>query len=290
MHKDEIDVTKDIVKALVSSQFPQYLDLPLVKMDSPGTNNALFKLGDEMIVRLPIVVTATKHVEVERAYLPKLAPLLPVDVPIPLGLGNPSDTYPWQWTIYRRLKGDNPQANKLERPEELARDIAQFISAMRDVDSTGGPKAKRGKDLSNQDPGVQHALKNLKNTVDTVKASKIWKKCLKAKKWQTNPVWVHGDLMPGNLLVIDGRLSGVLDFEGTGVGDPACDLIPAWNLLPGSVRSVFKDTVGVDKDTWLRGMGWAFSMALIQLPYYRGTNPAMATNARHVIAEVINQS
>lgn len=290
MHVDEIEIGIGLVKRIVAEQFPGWADLPLKKVMSSGTNNALFKLGDGMVVRLPRISSAVKHINTERTWLPKLAPHLPVSVPLPLGLGYPSKGYPWPWTIYTWLEGLNPDVDLLTEPELLASDIAQFITDMHRIDPTDAPPARRGAPLEVQDPQVRQALKDLHDVIDIAAATRIWEECLQVPAWAQPPIWVHGDLMHGNLLVTEGRLSGVIDFEGVGIGDPACDLIPAWNLLPVSARDTFKITSNVDNDTWLRGKGWAFSMALIQLPYYKNTNLILAANADHVIKEVLADS
>lgn len=285
MHADELDIDSGLVARLLANQFPEWSKLPLERVVSSGTNNALFKLGDTMAVRLPRIPSAVKHLDTERTWLPKLAPHLPVAVPQPLGLGEPDEGYPWPWTIYTWLDGVNPEAGKVT--ELLAKDLAAFITAMRGVDTTGAPQARRGRPLAVQDADARQAIKNLEGMIDTKAAAKIWNRYLRTPTWNKEPVWVHGDIMPANLLVSDGRLSGICDFEGVGIGDPACDLIPAWNLLPASTRDTFRAAVRVDDATWERGKGWALSMALVQLPYYKDTNPVMADNARYVIREVL---
>jgi aminoglycoside phosphotransferase (APT) family kinase protein len=126
--------------------------------------------------------------------------------------------------------------------------------------------------------------------VDTRAVSQAWHRALAATRWDDDPVWIHGDLSPGNLLLVGGRLHAVIDFGGVGIGDPACDLIVAWNLLPAHARDAFRLATGVDDATWARGRGWALSVALIQLPYYAQTNAPLAGNARHVIAQVLAEN
>jgi len=285
MHADELEVDIELVARLVAKQFPKWSKLPLKRVVSSGTNNALFKLGATMAVRLPRIQNAVQHIDTERTWLPKLAPHLPVAVPLPLGLGKRDENYPWPWTIYTWLDGTNPEAGKAT--ESLAKDLAGFITALRSIDTTGAPQARRGRPLTVQDEDTRQAIQDLVGIIDAKAATEIWDKCLQAPSWDKEPVWVHGDLMPANLLTVDDRLTGVCDFEGVGIGDPACDLIPAWNLLSASTRASFRAAVNVDDATWERGKGWAFSMALIQLPYYKDTNPAMADNARYVISQVL---
>jgi aminoglycoside phosphotransferase (APT) family kinase protein len=166
------------------------------------------------------------------------------------------------------------------------------VEALQGIDPTGGPAAGehnffRGVPLALRDEPTRTALAALEGTIDTKAATGAWEAALRAPAWTRPPVWVHGDLAPGNLLLQDGGLSGVIDFGCLGVGDPACDLIVAWNLLPAGVRDAFRAFVGADEATWARGRGWALSVALIQLPYYRDTNPSLVVNSRHVIREIL---
>lgn len=290
MHIDEVEIDQDLVRRLIAGQFPDWASLPITPVKSSGTNNALFRLGNDLIIRLPRIPKAAGHIDRERTWLPVLAPHLSAQVPIPQGLGKPAHGFPWPWTVYSFLDGKNPTENALEQPDAVAHDLSRFIIELRKVPITNdAPKARRGKPLATQDEQVLQALKDLADTIDVKLAAKIWKQCLDQEEWSKDPVWVHGDLMPGNLLVKNGHLSGICDFEGVGVGDPACDLIPAWNLLTPESRQSFREQLNVDDATWERGKGWAFSMAVIQLPYYKDSNPVMAANARYTIASVMSE-
>ncbi|WP_392667406.1 phosphotransferase [Streptomyces sp. LN785] len=181
-------------------------------------------------------------------------------------------------------------ADAPDEPELLARDVAEFVKAMRAAGVAGGPPAYRGGPLVSVDAGTRAAIEKLPHCdedFDADAALTAWEDALAAPPWSGPPRWAHSDLMPSNLLVTDGRLTAVLDFATVGIGDPACDLIPAWNLLPPTARDVFRGAVDVDDAAWMRGRGWALAMAVLQLPYYRRTNPVISTNARHVIREVL---
>ena len=287
MHDGEVDVDRATVTRLVAGQFPQWAHLSVAPLPSAGTDNAMFRLGDQMLVRLPRIEWAAADVDREQAWLPRLAPQLPFAVPTPLAMGEPGDGYPWRWSIYTWLDGANPTVEHLDDPVGLTRDLAQFTSALQSIDRTGAPRAGRGEFLHERDAATRSAVAALDTVLDGEAVARVWSHALRAKPWEGEPVWIHGDLSPGNLLVENGRLRAVIDFGGVGVGDPACDLIVAWNLLPASARGAFHEATRVDDATWLRGAGWALSIALIQLPYYGLTNPSLAANARRVISEVL---
>ncbi|MCP2167397.1 aminoglycoside phosphotransferase family protein [Goodfellowiella coeruleoviolacea] len=287
MHADEVDIDAALVRRLVATQFPQWTDLPVEPVESSGTDNAMFRLGADMAVRLPRIAGAVPDVAREHRWLPRLAPRLPVAVPTPLGLGAPGEGYPWSWSVYRWLDGTNPVVGHLAEPDLLAADLAGFVAALRRVDPAGGPPAGRGVALAARDAPTRAAIAQLHGMIDTERATAAWERALRLPEHTGPPAWLHGDLGPGNVLVTAGRLTAVIDFGGVGVGDPTADLIVAWNLLPANARRAFRTALDVDDTTWARGRGWALSIALIQLPYYHRTNPALADNARHVIREVL---
>lgn len=287
MHADELHTDVPLVRRLLAAQFPEWAALPIERVPSSGTDNALYRLGNDMVVRLPRIHWAVAGVDKEQEWLPRLAPLLPVAVPVPLAKGIPAEGYPWPWSVYRWLDGENPTVDRIADPASLAGDLAQFVESLHRIEVTGGPPATRGVPLALRDDPTRTAIAALQGMLDTHATTAAWDAALQTPAWSGPPVWVHGDLSPGNLLLEGGRLTAVIDFGGLGVGDPACDLIVAWNLLPADARNVFRTGLGVDDATWARGRGWALSVALIQLPYYRDTSPTLAANARHVIREVL---
>jgi len=288
MHPDETPVDLALVRGLLAAQFPQWAGLTVEPVDSSGTDNAMYRLGEDMAVRLPRIDWAAGNVEREQQWLPLLAPLLPVPVPVPLGKGKPAEGYPWDWSIVRWLKGENPVVNNIANPDRLGEDLAEFIIALRQIDPTDGPPAGRGVPLSTRDTPTRAAIEQLHGMIDTAAVTSAWEFALNLPEWSGPVTWLHGDLSPGNILIADNRLSGVIDFGGLGVGDPTVDLIVAWNMLPAAARSTFWAALQVDDATWKRGRGWALSIALIQLPYYMDTNPPLAANARYVIREVLS--
>jgi aminoglycoside phosphotransferase (APT) family kinase protein len=286
-------VDDGLVRRLVAEQFPQWAELPLTRFPSGGTVNAVYRLGDEMAVRLPLARGGAADVTLEQQWLPRLAPLLPTPVPEVLGAGEPSEGYPWPWSVHRWLPGENPEAGALSEPAALARDLAAFVTAVRGVTLPGAPTAHRGGPIASLDAETRAAIEELRaipqEGVDCDAVAAVWQEALRAPDRDGPPVCLHADLMPGNLLVDGGRLTSVIDFGCMGVGDPACDLFPAWNLLPAAARQVFREALDVDDATWLRGRARTLSQAVIALPYYRETNPVMAGNARYVIREVLEE-
>ncbi|MDI3417371.1 aminoglycoside phosphotransferase family protein [Streptomyces luteolus] len=292
MHPDMHPVDEALVRRLIAGQFPQWAGLPVERFPSGGTVNAMYRLGDDLAVRLPLVRGGAGDVALDRTWLPRLAPRLPVPVPELLATGEPAEGYPWPWSVGRWLAGENPEAGALREPALLAEDLAGFVTAMRNVTLRGAPRAHRGGPCALLDAGTRAAVEELRGIpqegVDCDAALAVWEEALDAPAWDGPPVWLHADLLPGNLLVdTAGRLSAVIDFGCVGVGDPACDLFPAWGLLPPDARRVFRAALDVDDATWVRGRGRALSQALIALPYYRTTNAAMASGARQVIRAVL---
>jgi aminoglycoside phosphotransferase (APT) family kinase protein len=296
MHANEALIDDDVVLRLVAGEFPQWSGLAVTEIPSSGTVNAMYRLGDSLTVRLPRIAGGVSDIEKEFEWLPRLAPLLPVRIPTPVALGEPAGGYPWPWLVQEWIPGAIAVAGEVREPVGLAEDLAGFVRAMRAIELPPGgsvfgridvPAAYRGGPLSSQDEQTRAALVQLEGWIDAATALAAWESALAAAP-ATSPCWVHADLMPSNLLLNGGgRLAAVIDFATAGVGDPACDLIPAWNLLPTAGRAVYREALGVDDDAWERGRGRALSMALIQLPYYRQTNPGIAANAQHVIDEVL---
>lgn len=285
MHADELEIDAPLVRRLVAGQFPEWADLPVERVASSGTDNAMFRLGDDLVVRLPRIGGAAGNVAAEQVWVPRLAPQLPVVVPEPVAVGAPTDDYRYAWSVCRWLDGVNPTAG--DTTPELAHDLAAFVTALRRVDPAGAPRAGRGVPLAMRDEPTRAAIAASTGLVDTDTVAAVWADAMALPVRQGPPVWAHADLSPGNLLVRDGRLHAVIDWSTAGVGDPTVDLVVAWNLLSARDRAAFRAALGVDDVTWLRGRGWALSIAVIQLPYYQHTNPALAANSRHVIAEVL---
>jgi aminoglycoside phosphotransferase (APT) family kinase protein len=244
-----------------------------------------------MTVRLPSAEGYAPQVDKEHHWLPKLAPLLPLPIPVPLARGVPNSDYPWPWSIYRWIPGESATPDRIADLTRFAIALAQFLAALQHIDPADGPPAGphsffRGASLDVYDSETRHALAILKNRIDTTAALAAWERARQAT-WLGSPVWFHGDVAAGNLLVRDGQLSAVIDFGCSGVGDPACDTTIAWTLLAGESREAFRAALPADHATWARGRGWALWKALITMVEHSPTNPAEAEKARQVIEAVL---
>jgi aminoglycoside phosphotransferase (APT) family kinase protein len=285
MHVDEVSTDGALVQRLIAAQFPEWTSLTIEPVPSSGTDNALYRLGEDMVVRLPRIHWAVAGEKRAREWLPRLAPLVSVDVPVLLAAGEPADGYPWSWSVYRWLEGSNPLVGGIVDPA-LTSDLAQLVHSFYRID-LAGPATGRGLPLETRDEETRAALAELEGIIDTDAPTAAWEAALRVPRWSGRPTWIHGDLLPGNLVLRDGRLRGVIDFGCVGVGDPACDLVVAWGVLPRAARAAFRAELGADDDTWARGRGWALSIALIALPYYVDTNSAFAAIARHLLGEAL---
>jgi aminoglycoside phosphotransferase (APT) family kinase protein len=284
-----MEIDYSLVRALVARQFPGWADLPLTGVRSAGTDNVLYRLGADLVVRLPRLTPAADAVAKERRWLPRLAPLLPLAVPVPVGEGAPDGDFPYPWSVYRWLEGANLADGAGVDLADAAVRLGRFVGALRSIDPTGGPPSFRGGPVVALDERVRREIRDLgaDGTVDADLATAAWEAALAAPAWDGPPVWVHADLYPVNLLARDGRLSAVIDWGGLGTGDPAVDLLPAWALLTAGTRELFRAEVGVDDATWLRGRGWGLGLGLGAIHYYRDTNPVLAAIGRYAVAQAL---
>lgn len=254
---------------LVATQFPQWAHLPVSPVELAGWDNTTFRLGDHMSVRLPSADAYVLQVAKEHRWLPILAPRLPVPIPQPLAKGAPGCGFPRPWSVYRWLEGEPATVERVADLDRLAVDLADFLASLYRVDPARGPvygehNFFRGGPLATYDGDARQAIAALTAEVDTDAAGEVWEAAL-ASIWSGPSVWVHGDVTAANLLVVDGRLSAVIDFGCSGVGDPACDLAIAWTLFSGSSRKAFRQRLALDDQTWRRARGWALWKAMITL-------------------------
>jgi aminoglycoside phosphotransferase (APT) family kinase protein len=291
MHADEIHTDVPLVRRLLAAQFPQWAELSIERVASGGTENAIYRLGEEMAVRLPLKPGREDQVEKLERWLPRLKPLLPLAIPVLLASGKPSEHFPLRWSVYPWLEGEPASVEHVADLGQAATALAEFVATLHRIDLPGGPSPGahnffRGVPLAARDAMVRASLDALHGVIDVAEATAGWEAALAAEEWKRPPVWIHGDLKSDNLLVSAGRIRAVIDFGGLGIGDPACDLIIAWDLLSGESRAIFRSALRVDDATWARGKGWALSVALTALPYYLHTNPTMVRYARRLLGEL----
>ena len=287
MHVDEVSVDDATVRVLLAEQFPRWANKSLVRFADSGTDSAIYRLGDDMGVRLPRIHWAEAQIEKECRWLSALASGLPTPIPVPLAQGRPGHGYPYPWLVYPWLEGTSLDHTTVEDWEVLARDLGEFVLALEQVPTDDGPRPKqRGLPMAPFDQAVQWALGQLEGLIDVDRARRVWQSALEAGLWQHEPVWVHGDLLPGNILVRDGRLCGVIDWSGAGVGDPACEAMVAW-ALPPSARRAFKETLDFDDATWARARGWVIQQTALYIPYYANTLPQAVDQAKTRLNEVL---
>ena len=269
-HK-QLVIDDSLVRRLIATQFPQWKNLPITAVSESGWDNRTFHLGSEMSIRLPSGEEYERQVQKEQEWLPKIAPHLPLPIPQPIAMGMPSEGYPWHWSIYKWLEGES--ANKLELSdahlEIIAVQLAQFLNEFHQFDAAGAPAPGlhnwwRAAHTSVYDSDTEELIEKLKDFVDVDKARSLWQRAINSK-WDREPVWVHGDVASGNLLVKDNRLVAVIDFGCMGIGDPACDLTIAWTFFRGESRRIFKAHLHLDEETWARARGWAMWKALFEI-------------------------
>ncbi|MQA78083.1 MAG: phosphotransferase [Streptosporangiales bacterium] len=283
----EVHIDVPLVRRLLNAQFPQWADLPIQPVDASGWDNAIYRLGSDLAVRLPRRGMSAGQVEKEHQWLPMLVPVLPLAIPAPLGKGTPAEGYPWHWTVCRWLHGEIAAAAPLADPGQAALDLARFIKALRTVATTNGPRNElRGVPLATRDQFTRADINSVRDRFDVTTVTAAWDAALAAPQWQGPPVWFHGDLHPANLLVEDGQLTAVIDFGLLAVGDPACDVMAAWTVFSADVRNVFRTALSVDDATWARGRGWALLLGLL-MTAHSADNPVLDHIGQHTVNEVL---
>ncbi|MCC2645613.1 MAG: hypothetical protein K0R94_1391 [Burkholderiales bacterium] len=280
-----------LVHNLITRQFPELKNLPIKAVAHQGCDNRTFRLGKELLVRLPSKQEYTFQVEKEQLWLPKLAIHLPYQIPIPIAQGQPDVDYPWKWSIYKWLKGESALLGEINNLESFAHDLADFMNAFQRIDTAGGPLPStqnfyRGGALLNYDEETRKAISLLKDNVDQKAVLNLWEKAINTK-YAGRPVWVHGDISPGNILVADGALSAIIDFGQLAIGDPACDLTIAWTMFYSKSRDVFIQSINMEHDTWVRAKAWGLWKALIIAAGISEANAIEVQKEFRIIEEIL---
>jgi len=266
----EVDIDPALVGALLEAQHTDLARLPIVDVGS-GWDNKLYRLGEDLAVRLPRRSAAACLIEQEQRWLPQLAPRLPLPVPVPVRIGRPGCGYPWSWSVVPWRSGETADIAAVHDPVSAAAELGRFLCALHQPAPADAPRNPlRAVPLGDRDDVVHKCVRQLDRLVDGDRILDVWSRLVRTPPWTGPPLWAHGDLHPGNLLVSDGRLSAVIDFGDLCSGDPATDLSIAWMLLPSSARSVFQASARrsadrIDDATWMRARGWALALGLAHL-------------------------
>ena len=285
--------TLDLARKLIAEQFPEYARLPVTDVEKQGHDNRTYRLGDDMLIRMPTAADYALKVPKEQELLPKLAKSLSVSIPAPIKMGKPSEDYPHPFSIYKWLPGKSINLLTLteQEKEQLAFDLAKFLKELQAIKDIEGPEPGqhnwwRGDHVSVYDKGAREQIAELTEIIDARKTLSLWDKAC-ATKWNKPPIWIHGDFATSNILMDGGKLSAVIDFGGTAIGDPACDLVIAWTYLSGKAREVFIYEMDMDEDTWLRARAWALWKATFELCQIADKNSHDAALQKRIIDEVI---
>lgn len=290
MHDEQVDTDVGLVRRLVAAAFPQWSTKRIEPVPSSGTDHDIYRLGRDLVVRLPIIDWAEGQEAKEGEWLPRLRPHLPLALPTQVAVGPPALGYPFSWSVYEWLPGRDA-SHGVRDLASCASDLVAFVQALRAIDPGEAPQREpgdRGCPLSELDGQVRASVARLGDRVDGSAVIRRWDESLEADTWSGREVWIHGDLLPGNLLTVDGRLSAVIDFGGLNVGDPACDLQPAWNLFAGESRRVFRHELGVDDASWRRGRGWVLFQTVAALAYYWDTTPGIVQQASFALGQALD--
>lgn len=287
----KIIIDTALVRHLIDSQFPQWKDLTIQPVALSGWDNRTFHLGENMLVRMPSALDYELQIEKEQQWLPKLAPLLPLSIPVPLAMGKPSENYPWKWSIYRWIDGQSANHSQIADLSDFAKSLAKFLLALERIDATDGPlpglhSFHRGGNLNHYDEEVRQAIITLEDRLDVKASIEVWEAALMTT-WDKAPVWVHGDISAGNLLIQQGQLSAVIDFGQLAVGDPACDLAITWTLFKDNSREIFRKALQLDSDTWARGRAWTLWKALVVAAGFTDPNNTESKQCWRIIDEVL---
>jgi aminoglycoside phosphotransferase (APT) family kinase protein len=287
MHTDQIDADVDVARRLVDAQFPEWASLPLTPVESSGTVNAIFRLGDHLSVRLPL--TPNWHdADVEADILRWLAPQLPIPIHEPVAIGEPDDGYPWRWSVFRWIAGEVFSLDSVADPCRAAVELAGVVHALHALDPSQGRQLSRGgrTAMAAADEGVRRALHESRHLVDVDALTNAWDEARAAPGWPGELRWAHCDLLSGNVLMRDGALHAVIDWAAAGAGDPARDLTPTWMLFDGDSRRAFRDSFSFDDDTWMRARAYTL-LGIHGVAYYEHTNPRFSADRVRTIERVL---
>lgn len=292
---NQLIINEALVQKLVTDQFPQWQDLPVKSVESQGWDNRTFRLGNDMSVRLPSDEEYVRQVQKEQTWLPLIAPHLPFSIPKPIAMGQPSEDYPWVWSVYQWIDGISANITVVNDAhlEIIAQQLGNFLNDFHQCDAAGAPAPGlhnwwRAAHVSVYDSETRELINKLRNVIDADRAGFLWEKAI-SSKWNKDPVWVHGDVASGNILLKNNKICAIIDFGCMGIGDPACDLTIAWTFFKNKSREIFKRVLSLDPDTWIRARGWALWKALYELSVLKDMLSAKAIEQKRIIDDVLNE-
>lgn len=288
MHEGEFAIGQALVRRLVDGQFPQWRDRSLTRVPSSGTVHAMYRLGDDLAVRLPRLAEFGPALERELDLLARVAPFLPLRIPTVAARGEPTAAYPASWSVLQWIEGEPLSSHPVADPIDTATHLGEFVVAMRSINLPGESSPnQRGRALATADDWTRSSIAAVANEFDAERLTYLWEAALAAQPWDGVPTWIHGDLLPGNLLVADGRLCAVIDFGEASIGNPTWDLVAAWWVFSAEGRDTFLDAAMAGDAARDRARGWALSGGVGALAYYVDSNRAFADLARRTIRNVM---
>ena len=296
MHADQLTVPEATVRALIAAQFPQWQGLSVTRIAAQGTVNAIFRVGDELAARFPLrpgdVAQTRRWLETEAAAACELAGRTRFRTPEPVAIGGPGAGYPLPWSVQTWLPGVIASDEDPGESTAFAHDLAEFIRAVRAIDTRGRAfhGTGRGGNLKDHDAWLETCFGRSEALLDVPRLRQIWNHLRTLPRATEQDVMTHGDLIPGNVLVRDGRLAGVLDVGGLGPADPALDLVAAWHLLEDGPRHELRDDLDCGDLEWERGKAWAFQQAMGLVWYYAETNQPMSRMGRTTLQRIVADS
>jgi aminoglycoside phosphotransferase (APT) family kinase protein len=286
MHEGELRIDVALVRQLLTEQFPDLGQSSICEAQSTGTVNAIYRVGDDAYARLPRLSVWEAGLLREVQWLPWLAERLSLAIPVPIGQGRPSASYPLAWALYRWIGGEPYTDEGVADERQAARDLAEFVLELRRLDSSGAPPAGR-RPLRQLDSQTRAAIEASSMLIDSGAALAVWDDAVASAAWDGSVVWIHADLLRPNILASSGRIVAIIDFGSAGVGDPAADVIAAWSVFGPAGREEYRSALSVDDETWRRARGFALHQAAIAIPYYAKTNPRFASLAQRTVQQVL---
>lgn len=294
MHDNQLTVSVETVRGLVDDQFPEWRNLPVRRIASQGTVNAIFRIGDQFAARFPLepgdVGSARRRIESEAVAAGELTGRTRFPTPQPVGLGEPGAGYPLPWSVQTWLPGLVATEDDPGGSVAFAHDLAEFVNGVRTIPVRGrtfSGKGRGGADLRTHDAWMEDCFEHSEQLLDVPRLRRLWADLRNLPRGGAGDLMTHGDLIPGNVLVANGRLAGIIDVGGLGPADPALDLVGAWHLLEAGPRQALRDDLGCDDLEWERGKAWTFQQSMGLVWYYVESNPAMSRMGQRTLARIL---